>query len=73
MESREKVKTTIREILQNHGIQDKDKLESLPEALTSYYGGCLVNTLMDLNGELTVKDIESFMSRNWETDGSEKT
>lgn len=73
MVHREEVKKTVRQILEHHGIQDKDKLDHIPEALTSYFGGTLVEMLMDLNGELTVKDVGSFMSRNWETDGPKKT
>lgn len=72
MVSRFEVKETILKILEDHGIQDKDKLEVLPEVLTAYFAGVLVDALMALNSELTRDDIHKFLERA-DYSGPEKT
>ena len=65
MESRDLVKSTVREILEKHGISDKDKLDHIPEALASYFGGILTEALMDLNAKLANEDVETFMEKSF--------
>lgn len=71
MVSREEFQKTIRKILENHGISDKDKLESLPEVITDYFAHNIVNALMDLNSELSVQDVHNLLNRVKFIDGTE--
>lgn len=69
MESRSKVKETVKAILLDHGITDKDKLENIPEVITGYIGGVLIEALMDFSAELTDGTVSVFVTEKWGEDG----